>query len=87
METRTNAEWIAAFAAYLSRRFPGRSTAKHYMSDMQLFVQQYPQPLPTITRREIDAFIDGQHARGLAPATVKRRAAALNRWIAFSGKR
>jgi len=83
METRTNAAWIAAFAAYLSRRFPGRSTTKHYVSDMQLFIQQYPRPLPTITRREIDAFVDAQHARTLAPATVKRRAAALKTFFDF----
>ena len=83
METWTNADWIAAFAAYLTRRFPGRSTAKHYVSDMQVFVQQHPQPLLTITRRDIDAFIDAQHARGLAPSTVKRRAAALKTCFAF----
>lgn len=83
MDTWTNADWIAAFAAYLTRRFPGRSTAKHYVSDMQLFVQQHPQPLLTITRRDIDAFIDAQHARGLAPSTVKRRAAALKTFFDF----
>jgi len=83
METWTNADWIAAFAAYVTRRFPGRSTAKHYVRDMQVFVQQHPQPLLTITRRAIDAFIDAQHARGLAPATVTRRAAALKTCFDF----
>jgi len=83
MDTRTNEDWIAAFAAYLQGRFPGRSTAKHYVSDMQLFVDQHPQPLATITRHDIDTFVDAQHARGLAPATVKRRAAALKTFFDF----
>ena len=83
MDTRTNAEWIAAFAAYLQRRFPDRSTAKHYVSDMHRFVEQYPQPLPTITRAEIDAFVDAERARGMAPASVKRRAATLKTFFEF----
>lgn len=86
METWTNTDWITAFAAYLTRRFPGRSTAKHYVSDMQVFVQQHRQPLLTITRRELDAFIDAQHARGLAPSTVKRRAAALKTFFDFQSE-
>ena len=83
MDTRTNEDWIAAFAAYLQRRFPGRSTAKHYLNDMHLFIQQYPQPLASITRTQIDAFVDAQRVRGLAPATVKRRAAALKTFFDF----
>ena len=86
MDTWTNADWIAVFAAYLTRRFPGRSTAKHYLSDMQLFIHQHPQPVLTITRREIDAFIDAQHARRLAPSTVKRRAAALKTFFDFQSE-
>lgn len=83
MDTRTNADWIAAFAAYLQRRFPERTTAKHYVNDMRLFVHQHPQPFSSITRAEIDAFVDAERARGMAPATVKRRAAALKTFFDF----
>jgi len=83
MDTRTNAEWIAAFAAYLQRRFPDRATTKHYVSDMHLFLCQQAKPLPTITRADIDAFVDAERARGMAPATVKRRAAALKSFFDF----
>jgi hypothetical protein len=37
METRTNDQWIEAFDAYLKRRYPGRTTAKHYVSDVRIF--------------------------------------------------
>ncbi|NCC36231.1 MAG: hypothetical protein EOM24_30100, partial [Chloroflexia bacterium] len=83
METRTNADWITAFAASLTRRFPDRATTKHYVSDMQIFVRAYPKPLPDVTRADIDAFMDAERARGCAPATVKRRAATLTTFFAF----
>ncbi|MDW8215948.1 MAG: site-specific integrase, partial [Roseiflexaceae bacterium] len=83
MDTRTNAAWITAFAAYLTRRFPGRATTKHYVNDMQIFVRAQPKPLPTVTRADIDAFVDAEHACGCAPATVKRCVAALIAFFAF----
>jgi site-specific recombinase XerD len=83
MDTRTHVDWIAAFAAYLTRRFPDRATTKHYVNDMQIFVRAQPKPLPDVTRADIDAFIDAEHARGCAPATVKRRAASLTTFFAF----
>ena len=70
MEERSNAEWMARFEADLKRRFHDRSTAKHYMSDLRLFVQFHPGPLGEVTRCDIDAFVDQQHTLGLAPATV-----------------
>ena len=86
MDTRTNADWIAAFAAYLQRRFPDRATTKHYVSDMHLFIRHQPKPLPTITRSDIDAFVDAERARGCAPATVKRRAATLKTFFDFQSE-
>ncbi|MFQ5343347.1 MAG: tyrosine-type recombinase/integrase [Anaerolineae bacterium] len=83
MKTRTNAEWIQQFEAYLKRRFPGRSTAKHYVSDLRLFVEHYSAPLMEVTIRDVDRFVDQQHSQGLAPATVKRRAAALKTFFDF----
>lgn len=83
MKQRSNSEWLREFEAYLNRRFPERSTAKHYLSDLRQFVAEYPQPLSEITVREIDAFVDQQRARGLAAASVKRRAAALKTFFDF----
>lgn len=83
MPTRTNSEWCDAFAAYLSRRFPDRTTAKHYLSDVQIFLRFQPKPLPAVLRADIDAFIDAERARGCSPATVKRRAATLATFFAF----
>lgn len=83
MEDRSNAEWMVRFEADLKRRFHDRSTAKHYMSDLRLFVQFHPGPLGEVTRGDVDAFVDQQHTLGLAPATVKRRVAALKSFFDF----
>ena len=80
---RSNEEWLAAFTAYLVRCFPDRSTAKHYTSDLRCFLAQQPGPLLAVTRADLDAFVDAQHAAGLAPGTVKRRAASLHSFFAF----
>lgn len=79
----TNADWIARFAADLERCFPNRSTAKHYVSDLRLFVADQAQPLTAVTSAQVEAFVDHQRAQGLAPATVKRRVAALKTFFAF----
>lgn len=83
MNALTNPKWINRFEAYLKRRFPDRSTAKHYTSDLRLFVQHHPGPLTEITPRDVDAFVDQQRAQGLAPSTVKRRVAALKTFFDF----
>jgi integrase/recombinase XerD len=83
MDTRTNDDWIAAFAAYLRRRFPDRATTKHYVNDLQLFLRVQPKPLPLVTRADIDAFVDGERTRGCGPATVKRRVATLTTFFTF----
>ena len=79
----TNQEWVERFEADLRRRFPERSTAKHYGSDVRVFLAATPGPLPAVTMAAVDAFVDQQYARGLAPATVKRRVAALGTFFAF----
>ncbi|NOZ50115.1 MAG: tyrosine-type recombinase/integrase [Chloroflexi bacterium] len=83
MKTPTNAEWIRRFEAYLKRRFPDRSTAKHYSSDLRLFAQHHSGPLQEVTIQDVDHFVDHQYERGLAPATVKRRVAALKTCFDF----
>jgi site-specific recombinase XerD len=83
MDDRSNAEWMSRFEAHLKRRFHDRSTAKHYMSDLRLFAQFHPGPLDQVSTRDVDAFVDRQHDLGLAPATVKRRVAALKSFFDF----
>ncbi len=72
MKIQTNTEWIQQSEAYLKRCFPDRSTAKHYVSDLHLFVQYHAAPLIEVTIQEVDQFVDQQYAQGIAPVTVKR---------------
>ena len=83
MDDRSNAEWMSRFEADLKRRFHDRSTAKHYLSDLRLFVQFHPGPLGEVTTQDLDAFVEQQHDLSLAPATVKRRVAALKSLFDF----
>jgi len=83
MKTLTNSEWIQPFEAYLERRFPNRSTSKHYVSDLRIFLQNCTVCLPNVTAHDVDAFVDHERARGMSPATVKRRAAALKTFFDF----
>lgn len=85
--TLSNEQWLDNFHRYLQRRFPGRSTAIHYSSDLKCFCLHCPKPLPTVEKSDIDAFLDGQLKQGLAPSTLKRRAAALKTFFAFLGER
>jgi site-specific recombinase XerD len=83
MKTQTNAEWVERYESYLKRRFPNRSTAKHYINDLTIFMRQYTGPLIEVTTQDVDRFVDQQRGEGLSPATVKRRAAALKSFFDF----
>lgn len=83
METKSNEAWLEAFRAYLQRRFPDRSTATHYLSDMKSFLADYSGSLLEVKRGDIDKYIDEQRRQGKAAATVKRRAAALKSFFDF----
>lgn len=83
MKTLTDNEWPQAFEAYLKRRFPDRSTSKHYVSDLRIFLQHYSGSLTDVTAHDVDTFVDRERARGMSSATVKRRAAALKIFFDF----
>jgi site-specific recombinase XerD len=83
MKTQSNTEWTEQYESYLKRRFPDRSTAKHYVSDLRIFMKHYTGPLTEVTTQDVDRFVDQQRAAGLSPATVKRRAAALKTFYDF----
>jgi len=82
----SNEERVSKFKAYLQRRFPGRSTAVHYESDMKSFLSYYKGSLTEVKREDIDRYVDEQRREGRSGATVKRRAAALKTFFDFLGE-
>lgn len=72
------------FAAYLTRRYGDRSTPKHYLNDLDMFIRQVGSVNPNnVTMQQIDEFIDKQQARGLKPATINRRLASIHTFFEF----
>lgn len=75
METETARE---LFRGYLYRRYGDRSTPKHYLSDLTIFLAHLGEkPVSAVNAKDIDRFVDQQHAQKLAPATINRRLATL----------
>jgi site-specific recombinase XerD len=69
---------IIQFKAFLQRRYPGRSTAKHYMSDLAIF-KQFVGDIPPkqVAVKTIDWFVQAQSDEGLKPATINRRLSTI----------
>jgi integrase/recombinase XerD len=86
MRNRTNQQWLEAFDTYLRRRYPGRTTAKHYVSDVRIFVKGDPGSVLTVTAVEIDSFVEEQRAQQRAVTTINRRVAALKTFFDFVGQ-
>lgn len=75
---------IANFKAYLQRRYPDRSTGKHYISDLTIFSQFVGKKSPRdITVKTIDAFVQVQQAAKLKPTTINRRLSAISSFFEF----
>ena len=74
---------IREFERYLERRYPGRSTVKHYINDLQLFRRIVDRPLREVTRLDIDRFVEEQLGRKLSATTVNRRLASLHHFFEF----
>ena len=75
---------IAQFTLFLKRRFGNRSTAKHYVHDLELFVKQIGEkPVALISALDVDGFVDAQVNRGLKATTVNRRLASLQSFFEF----
>ena len=72
------------FEGYLKRQFNQSSTAKHYRSDLQLFIKAIGDQSPEeITPLDIDQFVDRQLAAGLRPTTINRRLASLHTFFEY----
>jgi len=75
---------IAKFKRYLIRRYPDRSTTKHYMSDLAIFSQFVGDKSPQdITPKRIDDFVQAQSQQGLKAATINRRLSAISSLFEF----
>lgn len=74
---------IREFERYLERRYPGRSTVKHYINDLELFRRIVDRPLREVTRLDIDRFVEEQLGRRLSATTVNRRLASLHHFFEF----
>src|SRR3989337_252604 len=68
---------LPEFERYLRRRYPERSTAKHYLSDLRQFRKVCAKPWAEVTPQDVDAFMEYGQEHGWKPATLTRRAAAL----------
>lgn len=75
---------LERFTQYLRRRYGDRSTAKHYVSDLQVFMRLIgPKQAQEVTAQDIDSFVADQTQRGLRPATINRRVATLHTFFEF----
>jgi site-specific recombinase XerD len=74
---------VPEFERYLQRRYPERSTAKHYLSDLRQFEKVCSKTGSEVTTQDIDAFVDYGREHQWKPATVQRRVAALETFFEF----
>jgi site-specific recombinase XerD len=76
-------EEIREFERYVNRRYPGRSTVKHYVNDLQIFHRFVGKPAREVTRWDVDRFVEDQLAQGHSATTVNRRLACLHHFFEF----
>lgn len=75
---------LGRFERYVRNRYPGRSTAKHYMSDLGIFSRFVDDAPPAeVHVKQIDMFVASQGAQGLQPATINRRLSAISGFYEF----
>lgn len=75
---------IDIFKQYISHRYPGGSTTKHYMSDLAIF-QEFVGDVPPqeINIKIVDRFVQSQSEQGLKPATINRRLSAISSFFEY----
>jgi len=75
---------LSSFRQFLERRYPGRTTTKHYMSDLAIFSAFVGSlPLRAITAKTIDGFVQSQSEQGLKAATINRRLSAISSFFDY----
>ena len=72
------------FSGYLNRRYGDRSTPKHYLNDVDMFIQTIGTKKPSeISSQDVDRFITMQAEKGLKAATINRRLASLHSFFEY----
>ena len=75
---------IDEFNHYISHRYPGSSTTKHYMSDLAIFQNFVGDvSLQNLNIKIVDRFVQSQSEQGLKPATINRRLSALSSFFEY----
>lgn len=75
---------ITRFVNWMRRRNPQARTWRDYGYDLKQFVAVVgDRPPETVTIRDVDSFVMAQAARGLKPATINRRLAAITSLYTF----
>jgi len=75
---------LARFERYIKRRFGQTSTLKHYISDLNIFIDTVDNKAPeAVTAEDIDTFVDNQIAAGLSTATINRRLASMHTFFEY----
>lgn len=75
---------VERYINHIERRYPKRSTKKHYASDLNIFVRFVGNKPPReVTVQDIDAFTENQSQRQLKPATINRRLVAISGFFQF----
>lgn len=75
---------VERYINHIERRYPKRSTKKHYASDLNIFVRFVGNKSPReVTVQDIDAFTANQNQRQLQPATINRRLVAISGFFQF----
>ncbi len=78
-------EAIARFKSYLERRYPERSTAKHYVSDLMIFSQFAGDDVSPkkVGSKLVDEFVQAQSQQGKKGGTINRRLASLSSFFDY----
>jgi len=74
---------ISHFCAYLRTRNYSLHTIENYGRDLRLFFVPLDQDPCTVSWREVDAFIQQQHAAHLAATTINRRLNAVKHFFEY----
>ena len=73
------------YARYLYRRYGDRSTPKHYLNDLELFIDFVGEKAAqAVTKQDIERFIEDQRKRGLKATSVNRRLASLHHFFEYA---